>query len=98
MEKRNKRNRNKRRNEEITKTEDNQTQIENEKQIDENSDKFILKKYMDADMEKLNPAELKRMKPFIEEIRTTIKIFKTENFENLAKITENHVIINSFTI
>jgi hypothetical protein len=92
--KNNKRNRNKKRHDEMINTNTNTEDTLKEKSIDDNdnSDKFILKKYMDTDMDTLNPSELKKMKPFIEEIRETIKIFKTENFDALAKFTENKVI------
>lgn len=97
---RNKRNRNKKRNEELIKTEEtvpqespNQKDSDKEKLLDENSDKFILKKYMDTDMDILNKEELKKIKPFIEEIRNLIKMFKTENFDSLVKYAENQVRI-----
>jgi hypothetical protein len=93
--KNNKRNRNRNRNDDIgsTNTNTNTDDTLKEKSIEENenSDKSILKKYMDTDIETLNPSELKKMKPFIEEIRETIKIFKSENFDALAKFTENKV-------
>ena len=82
-----KRQKRKERNEENTKPEE----APKEKQTDENTDKFILKKYMDTDIDTLNQTEEKKMRPFIEEIRETIKIFKTDNFDALAKITEKQV-------
>ena len=83
----NKRDRNKKRIEEASKIEEVQQAIN-----EEDSDKFILKKYLDTDIDTLNLSESKRMKPFIEEIRELIKTFKSENFDALTKIAETQVI------
>ena len=79
--KNNKRNR-KKRNEEIIVTEESPKEIIN----DESSDKYILKKYMDTDIDTLNPTELKKMKPFIEDIKEAIVIFQANKVDNIEVI------------
>lgn len=80
----NKRNRNRKQDEEEN---GNKKEI-----VDEKSDKYILKKYLDTNIEELNPADLKKVKIFIDEIRALIKNKENGNFEGLVKLAETNVI------
>lgn len=81
----NKRNRNRKANEANTNPEE---KVEN---IEEDSDKNILKKYFDRDIEELNQAELKKIKVYIDEIRDLMSSHKKNNFEALVKSAESNV-------
>lgn len=60
--------------------------------IDETSDKFILKKFLDRNIKELNSAELKKLKIYIDEIRALLKNKENQNFEGLVKLAETNVI------
>lgn len=60
--------------------------------IDETSDKFILKKYLDRNVDDLNQTELRKLKIYIDEIRALIKNKDKQNFEGLVKLAETNVI------
>lgn len=58
----------------------------------ENSDDYILRNYLIDESDCLTPLEAKKIKPFIDEIRMSKKISKTENFDHLVKFTEEKVM------
>jgi len=61
--------------------------------IDETSDKYILKTYLDRNIDELNSSELKKLKIYVDIIKALIKNKENQNFEGLVKLAETNVII-----
>ena len=60
--------------------------------LDDTSDKFIVKKYLDRNIDELSASELKKLKIYIDIIRALLKNRENQNFEGLAKLAETNVI------
>lgn len=82
----NKRNRNR-------KQDEDENGTNKKEMIDETSDKYILKKFLDKNIEELNSAELKKLKIYIDEIRALLKNKDNQNVEGLVKLAEANVKI-----
>lgn len=63
--------------------------------IDDASDKFILKKYLDRNIDELSASEFKKLKIYIDEIRALLKNKDNQNFEGLAKLAETNVRLSN---
>ncbi len=81
----NKRNRNKK--------QDEDENVGNMKEfVEDTTDKFILKKFLDRNIDDLNGAEFKKLKIYIDEIRALLKNRDNQNLEGLVKLAETNVI------
>jgi len=58
---------------------------------EELSDKYILKNYLDKNIDELSSAELKKLKNYIDLIRSLLKNKGSQNFESLVKIADENV-------
>ena len=59
---------------------------------DEHSDKNILKKYLNRNIEDLSQTEYRKLKIYIDEIRTLIKNYEKKNFDGLVQLAESNVL------
>jgi hypothetical protein len=58
---------------------------------DGTSDKYILKSYLDRNIDEISASDYKKLKIYIDEIKALLKNRGNQNFEGLVKLAETNV-------